>query len=61
MALCPIENLRRQLIETGELTQAEFQTWENEIKSEIEEALLFARKSPMPEAHEVLSNVYASA
>jgi len=55
----PIPRVRASLVETG-MRQEEFDRIEQEIRSELEEAVVFARESPYPDESELLDHVFHS-
>ncbi len=54
----PIEKLRRQLLEAGFLDDDADTELKASVEAELDEAFEFARKSPYPEPHEALRNVF---
>jgi len=57
----PILRLRRQLIETEALTEAQAAEIEGQVTKRIEEAIAFAEASPAPPLEELLTDVYAES
>ena len=55
----PIARARAHLIELG-MPKEEFDRIEQEIRAEIEEAVVFARQSPYPDQSELLDHVFYS-
>ena len=55
----PIARVRASLVEKG-MFQEEFDRIEQEIRAEVEEALVFARESPYPDEGELLDYVFHS-
>jgi TPP-dependent pyruvate/acetoin dehydrogenase alpha subunit len=55
----PIPRFRRQLIAVGVLTEETADQLEAEVKKEIDEAVEFARSSPLPKEDAALEHVYA--
>ncbi|MGQ9572456.1 MAG: thiamine pyrophosphate-dependent dehydrogenase E1 component subunit alpha [Dehalococcoidia bacterium] len=55
----PILRLRRHLIETETLTEAEIEDIERRVAARIEEAIAFAEASPLPTEDDLLTDVYA--
>ena len=55
----PIARVRVSLVETG-MRQEEFDRVEQEIRGELEEAVVFARESPYPDGGELLEHVFHS-
>ncbi len=55
----PIERLKRKILETEFVTEAEIQQIEKGVSEEIEEAIKYAMDSPYPDPHEALEDVYA--
>lgn len=56
---CPIKRFRQKLLKEKLLQRDELEKIGKEAKKEIEEAVTFARKSPLPELNEALEDVYA--
>jgi TPP-dependent pyruvate/acetoin dehydrogenase alpha subunit len=54
----PIEIFKKWLIEEGALTEVEVSRINQEIKTEVEEAVKFAKESPYPAPEETLEDVY---
>ncbi len=57
----PILRLRRELIETEVLTEAQAADIEGQVTRRIEEAIAFAEASPVPPSEELLTDVYAES
>jgi TPP-dependent pyruvate/acetoin dehydrogenase alpha subunit len=57
----PILRLRRELIETEALTEAEVADIEARVAKLIEEAIAFAEASPVPPPEELLTDVYSES
>jgi pyruvate dehydrogenase E1 component alpha subunit len=57
---CPIERLRRKLLEEEVLREEDFERIETEIQKEIEDAIDFAQSSPFPDPEEALRGLYAA-
>jgi len=57
---CPIKRFKEKLLKEELLQENELKRIEKEVKKEIEEAVTFARKSPLPELEEALEDVYAN-
>jgi len=55
----PIPRFRKKLVEMGILTEKGADRIEQEILKELDEAVKFANKSPLPEPEEALEDVYA--
>lgn len=55
----PVPAFRKKLIETGVFTQADAERIHQMIADEIENAVKFARESPLPAPEETLEDVYA--
>jgi len=55
----PIPRFRKQLIETGVLTEEDADKIAREMNEEIEKAVKFAEESPYPAPEEALEDVYA--
>ena len=58
MARCPIKALEKRLIEDGKINESDRDRLYRDIEKEIEEALVFAKASPLPEGDELLDNVF---
>lgn len=55
----PVARIRACLVELG-MGQEEFESIEQEIRAELEEAVVFARQSPYPDESELLEHVFHS-
>lgn len=55
----PIERLKRRILKTTVLTEADIQQVEKDISEEVEEAVKYAIDSPYPDPDEALEDVYA--
>ena len=55
----PISNLGTKLIDGGVLTREKVADIEEDIKAKIEEAVTFARQSPLPAPEEALQDLFA--
>jgi len=55
----PIKLLSASLKEEGILSDSEFQKIEAEVKGQVEHAVEFAEQSPLPDAKELYTDVYA--
>jgi pyruvate dehydrogenase E1 component alpha subunit len=55
----PIEPYRKLLIEQGVLSESEAQAMEQSVLAELEEAVEFARVSPLPEPETALEGLWA--
>lgn len=55
----PVEEYRQELIDDGLITDTEYEELVDEIQTEIEDAVEFARDSPLPEPEEAYEGVYA--
>ncbi len=55
----PIEQMRKRLMASGQLTEAEDQEIRNQVEETLDEAYEFARTSPYPEPEEALLHVFA--
>ncbi len=58
MARCPVKALEEHLIESGAISEADKERIRRDIENEIEEALVFAKASPLPDGDELLKNVF---
>jgi pyruvate dehydrogenase E1 component alpha subunit len=56
---CPIIRYQQFLLSGAKITQPELDRVENEAKSELEEAIAFARESALPDSSEVTDDVFA--
>jgi len=56
---CPVERMRRQLNQDYKLPNEEIEEIVKPLKGEIEEAVLFAKKSPFPPLDLMMDHVYA--
>jgi pyruvate dehydrogenase E1 component alpha subunit len=54
----PIQHVRKILLDQKWMTEEELKSIEKEVKSVIEEAVVFAEESPKPEPHELYEDVY---
>jgi len=54
----PIAGLRHRLRDDGLLDDAEFETMDQQVHEEVEDALAFAEESPDPDASELFTDVY---
>lgn len=54
----PIKIFKKYLVEEGILTEAEASKINQEVKTELEEAVKFAKESPYPAPEEALEDVY---
>ncbi len=57
---CPISTLKEQLLNEGFLTEIEIDTLTTTLSAEIDEAVLFAKKSPFPDPGMLMEHRYAS-
>ncbi len=57
---CPIKRFKEKLLKEELLQENELEKIEKEVKERIEEAVAFARKSPLPKLEEALEDVYAN-
>ena len=55
----PIEEYSEQLIDEGVLTETEHESMAEAIEAELDEAVEFARESPLPEPEEAYEGLYA--
>ena len=58
MARCPIKALEKRLIADGKINESDRDRLYRDIEKEIEEALVFAKASPLPDGDELLDNVF---
>ena len=54
----PIQSFVTRLKSSGKLTQREYETIEAEVRSELEEAVKFAKNSPSPDRSDLLVDVF---
>jgi 2-oxoisovalerate dehydrogenase E1 component len=57
---CPIERLRRLLVDEGIATEAELTTIEGDVESQAQDAIAFAEKSAWPDPATAADYVYAT-
>jgi acetoin:2,6-dichlorophenolindophenol oxidoreductase subunit alpha len=57
---CPIELLKKKLLDERTVDEAVLDAMESEITAEIEEAVEYAKTSPFPEPKEALDDVFAA-
>jgi pyruvate dehydrogenase E1 component alpha subunit len=55
----PIDRFKALALGEGLITQSELQQIDSEVADEVDEAVEFARKSPLPEMDSIYDNVYA--
>jgi pyruvate dehydrogenase E1 component alpha subunit len=55
---CPIKKLGKQLIDDNLLKQSDIDKMTEQIDRELDEAVEFAKKSPLPEAGSLFDNLY---
>ena len=55
----PIANFEAKLVEMGVLTKEEATKIDEDLKAQIEEAVNFARQSPLPDPEEALEDLFA--
>jgi len=58
MSKCPIKRMETLLTRYNGLSHAETTEMYTSIKKEVEEAVVFAKESPYPEASELMNNVF---
>jgi len=56
---CPIVGLRRRLLEGGILAEWELEGIDDQVQSEIEDAVNFASASPFPDPQDALEDVFS--
>jgi len=54
----PITTLEQQMIDSGSATAADFEEVWGELRADIEAAIEFAESSPVPEADQLMADVY---
>lgn len=57
----PIDQLEARLIEAGILTKTRIDKVHKKVRDQVEEAIKFAEDAPMPDASELLKDVYSVA
>jgi pyruvate dehydrogenase E1 component alpha subunit len=57
---CPIERLRKKLLQEALLAESDLDKIEQETREEIEKAIRFAEDSPFPDPEEALTGLYVS-
>jgi pyruvate dehydrogenase E1 component alpha subunit len=55
----PIDHLRKQLVATGEMSEAEARSIGDEAAREMKAARVFAEESPFPDPAEAFEDLYA--
>ncbi len=55
---CPIATFEKRFTEAGIFTQAELDAVKAEVKREMDEAVAFARESPLPKPEEALEDIF---
>lgn len=58
MKRCPVKTLRKGMIESGKVKEAEVSALEEKIEAEIQKAVKFAADSPYPDAADAFSDVF---
>jgi acetoin:2,6-dichlorophenolindophenol oxidoreductase subunit alpha len=56
---CPILRFQKFAAESGKISAAELKKIDDETQAELEAAVKFARESPLPDASEVMDDVYS--
>jgi pyruvate dehydrogenase E1 component alpha subunit len=56
---CPIEGLEKRLLREGVLCNQDIDRKVHELKTEIEDAVVFAKNSPFPEEQALMEHIYA--
>lgn len=57
---CPLATFQETLLRDGTLRWRDIETLESEIRAEIEDAVEFAKESPLPKDTSVLEHIYAA-
>ncbi|OGO31227.1 MAG: pyruvate dehydrogenase (acetyl-transferring) E1 component subunit alpha [Chloroflexi bacterium RBG_16_56_11] len=57
---CPIVRFMRRLLEDGIVTRPELQKIEDQVMGIIDEAVVYARESPLPAPEDALDDVYSA-
>ncbi|UCD73676.1 MAG: thiamine pyrophosphate-dependent dehydrogenase E1 component subunit alpha [Candidatus Bathyarchaeota archaeon] len=60
MKKCPIQRFAIHLMKKGIHTEEELKEIDDAVKNEVDEAIQFAEKSPLPDPEEALEDIYAS-
>jgi pyruvate dehydrogenase E1 component alpha subunit len=58
MKKCPIKKLEKALLEEKVVSEAEIEKMRKKIEQELDEAVEFAKKSPLPEPASLMDNLY---
>ena len=58
-AKCPIERLKKELVETGRVALSELEDITRRVNAEIDAAVVFAEQSEMPDPAHLADDVYA--
>jgi TPP-dependent pyruvate/acetoin dehydrogenase alpha subunit len=56
---CPLARCRERLLADGGVDQVALDAMEAEVRSEVEAAVVFARTAPIPDADDLLADVYS--
>ncbi len=56
---CPILRVEQKLRTAGDLTEESIQSFRDELDAEIEEAVVFAKKSPFPPKNLLMDHIYS--
>lgn len=57
---CPIEKLKKQLLQKGILRNEDLENIKTDLQTEVSEAVRFAEESPFPEEQTLMESAYAS-
>jgi pyruvate dehydrogenase E1 component alpha subunit len=57
---CPIKRLTTQLIDNGHITEKQLQEIDDQILSDIQDAIAFAEQSEFPQASELYEDIYVN-
>jgi len=55
----PIKRIEERMLKEGIINEKEIRSLNDELKTEIDEAIEYAKKSPLPEPEEALEDVYS--
>jgi len=55
---CPIKRFGEKLVKAGAITKQEIKKIDDEVNERVEEAVIFAKESPMPDPKDALKDVF---
>jgi pyruvate dehydrogenase E1 component alpha subunit len=58
MERCPIKRATRELVAAGVCTDAQVETWQNEIQGEVDRAVAAAKAAPFPSVDHLMDGTY---